>query len=108
MNNMKDIQDVVKEINQYISEREKLDPVAVYEQLKEKYPLVLAMEPCYDYEIPVLRGQSSFGKFELWDNGLDIIFDIYKPDGTYTHWHPSDVSEAIEAVREFMNGICEH
>lgn len=97
-----------EEINRYIADREKLDPTAIFEQMKDEYPLVVTMEPAYDYEIPVLHGESSAGKFELWDNGLDIIFDIYKPDGTYTHWHPSDVSEATEAVREFMNGICEH
>ena len=102
------MEDFVEGINRYIAEREKFDPVAVYEQMKDVYAVVVTMEPAYDYEIPVLRGESSAGKFEVWDNGLDIIFDIYKPDGTYTHWHPSDVSEATEAVREFMNGICEH
>jgi hypothetical protein len=101
------MEDFAERINRYIAEREKFDPVAVYEQMKDVYAVVVTMEPAYDYEIPVLRGESSAGKFEVWDNGLDIIFDIYKPDGTYTHWHPSDVSEATEAVREFMNGICE-
>lgn len=102
------MEDFAERINRYIAEREKFDPVAVYEQMKDVYAVVVTMEPAYDYEIPVLRGESSAGKFEVWDNGLDIIFDIYKPDGTYTHWHPSDVAEATEAVREFMNGICEH
>ena len=102
------MEDFAERINRYIAEREKFDPVAVYEQMKDVYAVVVTMEPAYDYEIPVLRGESSVGKFEVWDNGLDIIFDIDKPDGTYTHWHPSDVSEATEAVREFMNGICEH
>ena len=102
------MEDFAERINRYIAEREKFDPVAVYEQMKDVYAVVVTMEPAYDYEIPVLRGETSAGKFEVWDNGLDIIFDIYKPDGTYTHWHPSDVSEATEAVREFMNGICEH
>ena len=105
-NNRKDIQDVVTEVNQYIAEREKLDPVAVYAQLKAIYPLVLTMEPCYDYEIPVLSGQSSLGKFELYDNGLDILFEVTKPDGTYTHWHPLNVAEAMEDVRAFMQGAC--
>ena len=102
------MEDFVERINRYVAEREKFDPVAVYEQMKDVYPVFVTMEPAYDYEIPVLRGESSAGKFEVWDNGLDINFDIYKPDGTYRHWHPSDVSVAIEAVCEFMNGICEH
>ena len=92
--------------DEYISEREKLDIVAVYEQLKDIYPLVLTMEPCYDYEIPVLSGQSSLGKFELWDDGLDILFEVTKLDGTYTHWHPLDADEAMADVREFMQGKC--
>ncbi|MBE6943841.1 MAG: hypothetical protein E7453_06225 [Ruminococcaceae bacterium] len=103
-----DIYEFQRRINEYIARRERLDPAAVYEQLKDVYPVVLNMEPAYDYEIPVLSGESSAGKFELYDNGLDIIFDIYNPDGNYTHWHPESVAEAIEAVRKFMNGACEH
>lgn len=103
---MKDIQDVAMEINQYIAKREKLDPVAVYEQLKDIYPLTLTMVPHYDYALPVLSGQSSLGKFELWDNGLDIVFEVKKFDRTYTHWHPSNIHEAIEDVRAFMQGEC--
>ena len=98
------MEEVIQRINQYIAQREKLDPTAVFEQMKGEYPLVVTMESDCNDEIPVLCGESSAGKFELWDNGLDIIFDIYKPDGTYTHWHPSDVAEAMEAVREFMEG----
>lgn len=101
---MKDIQAFAAEVNRYIAEREKFDPAAAYEQLKDAYPLVLTMEPCYDYQIPVLRGESSAGKFGLWDNGLDIIFEVENPDGTDAHWHPSDKNEAIEAVRAFMQG----
>jgi hypothetical protein len=105
---MKDAKEFEERINRYIAQRDKLDPAAVYEQLKDMYPVVLIMEPAYDYESPVLQGESSAGKFELWDNGLDIIFEIHKPDGTYTHWHPSDVAEAIDGVRQFMDGICNY
>ena len=103
---MKDIQDIVKKINNDIAQREKLNPAAVYEQLKDTYPIVLTMEPCYDYEIPVLSGQSAAGRFELWDNGLDIIFEIERNDGSNTQWHPSDVNEAVEDVQNFMQGKC--
>ena len=97
-----------EEVNRYMAEREKLDLAAVYEHLKDMYPVILIMEPSFDYEIPVLQGESSAGKFELWDNGLDIIFDIYTPDGAYSHWHPSDIAEAIDGVRRFMDGICNY
>lgn len=93
-----------QKIHEYIVQREKFDPVAAWELLKDSYSVTVTMEPAWDYEVPVLRGESSLGKFEVWDNGLDILFEIYKPDGAYTHWHPNDVNEAIEAVREFMEG----
>lgn len=100
----KPIYEFQKAMHRYILEREKLDPVAVYEQLKKDYPVTLAMEPCWDYEIPVLYGKSSLGQFELWDNGMDIIFGINRPDGTSTHWHPGDVQEAVEAAVLFLQG----
>ena len=103
---MKDIKAHIEDVNRYMAEREKLDPAAVYEQIKGIYPLVLTMEPAYDYEIPVLCGKSSAGEFSLWDNGLDIIFEVTKPDGTVTHWHPPDVTKAVEDVRDFMQGMC--
>ena len=93
-----------QKINEYIAQREKFDPVAAYEQLKDSYPVTLRVEPDGECEIFVLAGESSAGRCEVYDNGLDIIFDINKPDGTYTHWHPNDVNEAIKAVCEFMEG----
>ena len=105
---MKDVQDFVDRANRYITEREKFDPEAVYAQLKDVYPLSVTWEPARDDKIPVLHGESSAGRFELWDNGLDILFEIYTPDGAYTHWHPSDTAEAIQGIHSFMNGIREH
>lgn len=104
---MKDPQAMVDAFIKYMNEREKLDTVAVYEQLKDNYPVTLTMEPCYDYEVPVLHGETSLGKFELWDTGADIIFEIYKTDGSYTHWHPFNAEEAIEAVISFIQGKLE-
>ena len=101
---MKEAKAFSEEVNRYIAEREKLDPAMVYEQLKNTFPLVLTMAPCYDYEIPILCGQSSAGKFELWDNGLDIIFNVERPDGSDIHWHPNDVESAVTYVAEFMQG----
>ena len=97
-----------KEINKYMEKREKFDPVAAWEQLKDRYSVTVAMEPDDNQEIPVLSGESSAGRFGVYDNGLDIIFDIYRPDGSYTHWHPEDMAEAMEAICQFMEGICNH
>lgn len=113
INNMKDIQKVVDEINRYIEQREKLVLKAVYDQLKDEYCLVLtntfSLEngaEDYDEDFEILCGESSAGKFQLYDAGLYIVFDVDKSDGTYLHWHPADINEAVNDVREFMQGKC--
>lgn len=109
--NRKSIFAFCKRINHHIDEREKLDLNTVYNHLKEKYPVVLtnayALEngADFDEDYQLLYGESSAGKFLLYDDGLDIIFDVDKADGTYTHWHPLDTEEAIEDVILFMGGI---
>ena len=64
----------------------------------------MAMPYLEDFQ--VLCGESSVGKFFLYDNGLYIVFDVDKNDGTYMHWHPSDTEEAIKDVLLFMDGKC--
>ena len=97
-------------INRYMDERPKLDVKAIYEQLKDKYPLVLthayALEhgrEDYDGDYEMLCGSSPAGDFQLYDNRLYVIFDVDKADGGYTHWHP-DIEEAAADVERFMQG----
>ena len=51
-------------------------------------------------------GTSSVGTFQLYDNHLHGVFDVDLVDGSYTHWHPYDVAEAVEDVIAFMQGVC--
>ena len=102
-----------KRINQYTAERSTLDVVAVYEALKDQYALILtnafALEngkADYGTDYTMVCGTSSVGNFRLYDNGLYGVFDVDKVDGGYAHWHPSEVSEAIEDIKLFMCGIC--
>ena len=99
-----------KRMNEYIRTRTPLDVVAVYEALKDRYPLTLthafALENAeeYDTDYTMVCGMSSAGSFQLYDDGLYGVFDVDKADGGYAHWHPFDVTEAIEDVRSFMEG----
>lgn len=100
-------------VNEYMAKRKKLDVNAVYAQLKDSYNLVLTNafslkngEKDYDSDFEMLCGESSAGKFQLYDNGLHFVFDVDKSDGTYTHWHPMDIAEAKKDVQAFMQGIC--
>lgn len=95
--------------------REPIDLNAVYNRLKNKYPLILtntfSLEngaEDYGEDFLILCGESTVGKFQLYDNGLNIIFDVDKADGTYLHWHPADFEEVIEDIELFMQGYCKY
>ena len=103
-----------KTINQHMKTRTPLDVTAVYEALKDQYPLTLtsayALEngkEDYDEDFIMLCGTSSAGNFQLYDNGLYGVFDADKADGSYTHWHPADMMQAVEDVITFMQGDCQ-
>jgi len=85
----------------------------IYDRLSDKYEIVLTNafslengKEDWGEDIELLRGESSAGKFTLFDAGQGLQFDVDKPDGTYTHWHPAGVEEAINDVILFMQGIC--
>ena len=86
-----------------------------YEALKDEYDLVLtntfALEngaEDFREDFEILCGKSPAGTFQIWHDGALFIFDVDKADGTYTHWHPSDLDEIIADIREFMQGRCEY
>lgn len=102
-------------INHHVNRREKLDLHTVYSQIKDKYSVVLTNaynldhgSEDFDKDYQILYGISSAGKFLLYDDGLDIIFDADKADGTYTHWHPENTEEAVKDVILFMDGISKY
>ena len=97
------------------SYRAPLDVAVIYQRLKEKYPLVLTNtfslkngKEDYGVDLLILCGESTAGEFQLYDNGLNIVFDVDKIDGTYVHWHPSDFEDAISDVALFMQGYCKY
>ncbi len=83
----------------------------IYNQLKDKYDLVLtntlALDERYTIDAPVLCGESSLGQFELYHDGSLFVLDIDEVDGSYTHFHPIDVSAAINSISAFMNGTAD-
>ena len=60
----------------------------------------------YDEDYVMVCGTSSAGAFQLYDNGLNGVFDVDKADGRHSHWHPCYVAEAVEDVIAFMQGVC--
>ena len=109
------VQEFEKCINRYMKIRTPLDVKAVYETLKDRFPLTLTNafalengEKDYDADFTMVCGTSSAGSFQLYDNGLYCAFDVDKADGSYSHWHPENIAEAVEDVIAFMQGICKN
>lgn len=93
----------------------------IYEQLKDQYDLLLtntfALDSGYTIDVPVLCGESVFGKFNLYkedDDWDEFVFSVeyveprrprwYLPAEKYTHWHPQSREQAQRDVIAFMEG----
>ena len=87
----------------YMNERERLDVELVYAYLKGSYQLEITSDWENGYERKVLSGESSLGKFELYDNGAHPVFEINEG----YHWHPANEEDAIAGVDAFMQGVFE-
>lgn len=107
MRNMEKIQEFADRVNRYMASRQPLDVDALYARFAPRYPGALRIEDGdreHGEDFRILHGFSPAGRFEIYDNGLDIVFDVYKPDGSYTHWHPADPGEAVRDIESFMQG----
>ena len=107
---MEKIQKFVDQVNRYMASRQRLDVQDLYARLAPRYPGVLRIadgDRAHGEDFQILQGVSAAGWFEVYDNGLDIVFDVVRPDGSYTHWHPSDAESVIGYIAEFMNGQSE-
>ena len=84
------------------------DLIAVYDQLKDKYDLLLTttdeLNEGFTVNCPIIVGKA-YGKIiELYDDGI-FVLDIMNAEQTMgTHWHPIDVEEAVKNIEDFMNG----
>ena len=94
---------------------EKHDLGSIHEQLKDKYDLLLtntfALDDSYTIDVPVLRGVSALGRFDLYKEDEDqneFVFSVEyaQPNAgeKYTHWHPQTKEQAMRDVIAFMEG----
>ena len=85
------------------------DVVAVYEQLKVRYDLVLtttsALDEGFTVDCPIIVGKAHGQIIELYDDGAMFVMDVMDAEKTMgTHWHPYDVENAVNDIAEFMEG----
>lgn len=85
------------------------DVIKVYEQLKDKYDLLLtttsALEEGFTVDCPIIVGKAHGQIIELYEYGGDFVLDVMDVAQTMgTHWHPNDVDRAVHDIVEFMEG----
>lgn len=81
----------------------------IYEKLKNTHNLILtntfALNDGYTIDMPVIRGTSTNGKFDLYkDDDLFVFsFELFdKPEEErHSHSHPYDVNDAINYIEKF-------
>ena len=85
------------------------DVVCVFEQLKDRYELVLtttsALDEGFSVDCPIIVGKAHGHIIELYEDDEMFVMDVMDAEQTKgTHWHPYDVKDAVNAIVEFMEG----
>ena len=85
------------------------DVMAVYEQLKDRYDLVLtttsALDEGFTIDCPIVVGKAHGQIIELYEDGGVFVLDVMDAAKTKgSHWHPNDVESAIDDIVKFMEG----
>jgi len=85
------------------------DVIEVYEQLKDRYDLILtttsALDEGFTVDCPIIVGEAHGQIIELYEDGGDFVMDVMNAEQTKgTHWHPNDVEGAVDYIVEFMEG----
>jgi hypothetical protein len=89
------------------------DSRPIYEQLKDRYPLVLttsaALDEGFTVDCPILVGKAHGQIIELYLYCEMFVMDVMDAEQTKgTHWHPNDVESAIEYIVDFMEGKADY
>ena len=85
------------------------DLFAVYEQLKDKYEMILtttaALNEGFTVDCPIVVGKAHSQIIELYEDDGIFVLDVKDEAHTKgTHWHPCDVEDAVVDITEFMDG----
>ena len=85
------------------------DLKVIYEQLKDRYALVLtntgALDEGFTVDCPILVGKAHGQIIELYLDCEMFVMDVMDEAQTKgTHWHPDDVEDAVDDIVAFMEG----
>lgn len=85
------------------------DLKAIYEQLKDRYELMLTntftLDEGFTVDCPILVGKAHGQIIQLYLDCEMFVLDVIDEAQTKgTHWHPNDVEGAVDDIVEFMEG----
>ena len=85
------------------------DVLAIYQQLKDRYDLVLTrtslLDEGFTVDCPIIVGKAHGQIIELYSCENMFIIDVLNAEQTMgTHWHPYSIDAAAEDIAEFMDG----
>ena len=85
------------------------DVMAVYEQIQDRYDLVLtttsALDEGFTIDCPIVVGKAHGQIIELYEDGGVFVLEVMDAAKTKgSHWHPKDVESAIDDIVKFMEG----
>jgi len=89
------------------------DVLSVYEQLKDRYDLILtttsALDESFTVECPIIVGKAHDRIIELYEYDEDFVLNVMDAQKTKgTHWHPNDVEGAVDDIAAFMEGKADY
>ena len=85
------------------------DVLTVYQQLKDRYDLVLTttaeLDDGFTIDVPIIVGKAHEQIIQLYAYEDIFVMDVLNDEKTMcTHWHPCDVDMAVKDIAEFMDG----
>lgn len=85
------------------------DVMAIYEQLKDRYDLVLTrtslLDEGFTIDCSIIVGKAHGQIIELYVCDEMFIMDVLNAEQTMgTHWHPYSIDDAVKDIAEFMDG----
>lgn len=85
------------------------DIITIYNHLSSRYPVFLSSSLALGFkskiDFPVLHGQSTLGRFELYFDDFSFAFyAMHNGEDVFAHKHLQTLLEAEETVADFMEG----
>ena len=96
-------------MSDFITEKTEQDILTIYEQLKDEYDLLLTdtsiLNETFTIHCPIIVGKAHGQIIRLYVCDGMFVMDVMDDKKTKaTHWHPYEINDAINDIKDFMGG----